>query len=145
MGPYRALLIAVTVLSFLSVAGMREIRASLVVAIVFINAFGWSWELFNKWNKKRNQIAVQGERELQVGNYSEAEKSLALAAAEANSRSFSAGRRATIRRNLAEAQRKQGKFGEAEQTIRQAITLLPDRSGQSGSQCADCLDVLADI
>src|SRR5260370_44457 len=82
MGPYRALLIAVTVLSFLSVAGMREIRASLVVAILFINAFGWGWELFNKWNTRRNQLAVQGERELQVGNYSEVEESLAKPDAE---------------------------------------------------------------
>ena len=145
MGPYRALLIAVTVLSFLSVAGMREIRASLVVAILFINAFGWGWELFNKWNTRRNQLAVQGERELQVGNYSEAEKSLALALTEANSSGFSAGKRAAILRNLAEAQRKQSKFAEAEQTIQQAITLLPDRSGQDGSQCADYLDLLADI
>ena len=133
MGPYRALLIAVTVLSFLSVAGMREIRASLVVAILFINAFGWGWELFNKWNKRRNQLADQGERELQVGNYSEAEKSLALAVTEANSSGFSAGKRATILRNLAEAQRKQSKFAEAERTIQQAITLLPDRGGQGGA------------
>jgi tetratricopeptide (TPR) repeat protein len=144
MGPYRALLIAVTVLSFLSVAGMREIRASLVVAIAFINVFGWSWELFNKWNKKRNQLAAEGERELQVGNYSEAEKSLALAA-DADSRGVSAGKRAAILRNLAEARRKQGKLAEAEQTIRQAITLLPDRTGPGGSQCADCLDLLADV
>jgi tetratricopeptide (TPR) repeat protein len=145
MGPYRALLIVVTVLSFLSIAGMREVRASLVVAIACINVFGWSWELINKYNKRRNRLAADGEQELRVGNYSEAEKSLAQAAAEANGRGASPAKRATILRNLAEAQRKQGKLAEAEHTIRQAITLLADRTGPGGSQCADCLDVLADV
>ena len=142
MGPYRALLIFVTILSFLSIAGMREIRASLAVAILCINVFGWSWDLINKWNKRRSQLAAEGERELQVGNYGEAEKSLELAAADAKSRGASATKRAAIVRNLAEAQRKQGKLAEAEQTIQQAIELLPERGG---SLCADCLDVLADI
>src|ERR1700676_1443318 len=142
MAPYRTLLIIVTVLSFLSIAGMREIRASLTIAIVFVNVFGWSWALFDKWNKQRNRLTVEGEQDLQVGNYAEAEKSLTLAAAEAESRGASAGKRATILRNLAEAQRKQGKLGEAEQTIQKAIALLSNNTGQSRQQYGDCLDVL---
>ena len=145
MALYRTLLIIVTVLSFLSIAGMREIRASLAVAIVFINVFGWSWALFDKWNKQRNRLTVEGEQDLQVGNYAEAEKSLTLAAAEAESRGASAGKQAAILRNLAEAQRKQGKFGEAEQTIQKAMALLSNNPGQDRPQYGDCLDVLADI
>src|ERR1700676_1037782 len=144
MAPYRTLLIIVTVLSFLSIAGMREIRASLTIAIVFVNVFGWSWALFDKWNKQRNRLTVEGEQDLQVGNYAEAEKSLTLAAAEAESRGASAGRPATILRNLAEAQRKQGKLGEAEQTIQRATALLSN-PGHDRPQYGDCLDVLADI
>lgn len=145
MAPYRTLLIIVTVLSFLSIAGMREIRASLTIAIVFVNVFGWSWALFDKWNKQRNRLTVEGEQDLQVGNYSEAEKSLTLAAAEAESRGASAGKQATILRNLAEAQRKQGKLGEAEQTIQKAMALLSNNPGQDRPQYGDCLDVLADV
>jgi tetratricopeptide (TPR) repeat protein len=145
MALYRTLLIIVTVLSFLSIAGMREIRASLAVAIVFINVFGWSWALFDKWNKQRNRLTVEGEQDLQVGNYAEAEKSLTLAAAEAESRGASAGKQAAILRNLAEAQRKQGKLGEAEQTIQKAIVLLSNNPGQDRPQYGDCLDVLTDI
>jgi tetratricopeptide (TPR) repeat protein len=145
MGPYRTILIVVSVLSFLSIAGMREMRASVVVAIAFLNICGWSWELIAKRNKRRNRFTAEGEQKLQIGNYGEAEKSLALAAEEAESRGAPAENRATILRNMAEAQRKLCKLAEAEQTIRQAMALLPDRTGQGQSQYADCLDVLADV
>ena len=56
MGLYRAILIVVTVLSFLSVAGMAEIRIPLLLAITFINVFGWSWPFIDKWIKQRNRL-----------------------------------------------------------------------------------------
>jgi tetratricopeptide (TPR) repeat protein len=145
MAPYRIILIVVTVLSFLSIAGMREIRASLVVAIVIINVFGWSWPIIDKWNKRRNRLIADGEQELQVGNYGEAEKSLKLAAAEAESHGAPAARRSMILRSLAESQRKQDKLAEAEQTARRATVLLSDTTGQGRSQYGECLDVLADV
>src|SRR5260370_30990406 len=105
MGLYRTILIVVTVLSFLSVAGMQEIRIPLVLAITCINVFGWSWPFIDKWIKRRNRLTHEGEQELKVGNYSEAEKSLKLAAAE--NRGAGPAKRASILRNLAECQRKQ--------------------------------------
>src|SRR5258708_5321896 len=132
MGPYRTILIVVTVLSFLSVAGMREIRIPLLLAITFINVFGWSWPFVDKWIKRRNRLTNEGEQELKVGNYSEAERALTLAAAE--NRGAGPGKRASILRNLAESQRKQSKLAEAERTIRQAMEMLSSRTGQSRSQ-----------
>src|ERR1700724_1016875 len=98
MGLYRAILIVVTVLSFLSVAGMAEIRIPLLLAITFINVFGWSWPIIDKWIKRRNRLTSEGAQELKVGNYSEAEKALMLASAE--NRGAGPGKRAAILRNL---------------------------------------------
>src|SRR5260370_14401329 len=140
MGPYRAILVVVSVLSFLSVAGMREIRMYLIMTIALVNVFGWTWLLIDKWNKQRNRHTSDGEQELQVGNYGEAEKSLALAATEAGRRGATAAKQAGILRSLAVAQRKQGKFSEAEKSIRQAMALVADSTGQGRSQCAECLE-----
>ena len=107
---------------------------------MFLNVFGWGWQIVDKWNKKRNQLLREGEQELQVGNYSEAEKFLTLAAAEAESHAASTARRAMILRILTEAKRKQGNLAGAEQTIRQAIALLSNTAGQSRGQYAECLE-----
>src|SRR3979490_3253109 len=101
MGLYRTILIVVTVLSFLSVAGMRELRGSLIFTITLINVFGWGWPFLDKWIKERNRLSSEGQQELQVGNYGEAEKALMLAAAEAGRRGAAPGKQAAILRNLA--------------------------------------------
>jgi tetratricopeptide (TPR) repeat protein len=115
------------------------------VAVVLANVFGWSGQFIDKWNKRVNQLIAAGEQDLHVGNYGQAENSLLLAATEAERHGVPAARRAVILRNVAEAQRKQNKLAEAEQTIRQAMAMTTGSTGPGRSQYADCLDVLADV
>src|SRR5262252_2604717 len=83
---YRTILITITVFSLLSIAGMTEIRASLGFAILCINLFTWSWPLIDRWNKKRNKHILEGRKQLEVGNHSQAEKALELALAQSSGR-----------------------------------------------------------
>jgi tetratricopeptide (TPR) repeat protein len=92
-----------------------------------------------KWQKKRDFHIIEGRAQLRVGNYPLAEQSLVLALADIEQQHGSAARRAAILIDLAEAQRKQSRLGPAEQSIRQAMELIPETArGQ-------CLDSLADI
>ena len=106
------------------------------VVVWLPKVFGWGGQFVDKWNKEVNQLAAQGEQDLHTGNYAKAEDSLALAAAEGQRHGLPAPKQAILLRNVAEAQRKQGKLAEAEQSARQAVALLPDSA---------CLDVLADV
>src|SRR5260370_7918863 len=105
----------------------------------------WSWPLIAKWKKGRDAHRVEGERQLQVGNYSAAEQSLILALAEAEFRVTSAKKRASLLWSLAEAQRKQGKLPQAEQSIRQAIALVSELKGQEIGQYGECLELLPGV
>src|SRR5579863_4871525 len=145
MVSYRTILVTVGVFSLLSIAGMREIRVSLLVAIALINIFAWSWPRIDKWNKQRNRYTVAGEQHMQVGNYGEAEKSFELAAAEAERRGSPWTRQSTILLNLADARRKSGKLQEAEQTVRRAMALVVENGGQTGPAYGACLDRLASV
>jgi tetratricopeptide (TPR) repeat protein len=142
---YRTILVAVSVFSLLSIAGMRDVRTALLVAIVLINVFAWTWPLIERWSRRRNRLALEGERQLQIGNYSEAEKSLEAAAAEAIRRSASALKQAGILLRLAEARRKLGRLPEAEQTVRMAMPLVAGLKGPGRSQYGYCLEMLAAI
>ncbi len=62
----------------------------------------------------------EGERQLEAGNFAEAEKSLAMAVAEHGG---SVARRVGLRLQLAEAQRKQAKLAEAESNFRGALEI----------------------
>src|SRR5436190_19220786 len=139
---YRTILTVITILSFM-VAGLSEIRNSLLLTIALMNICMWTWPFVDKWRKQRNARSVEGERQLQVGNYPEAEQTLTAAVAEAATQRSSPSRRASILQNLAEAQRKQGKFAQSEQSIRQAMALVADLNGQSWQQYGQCLDLLA--
>jgi tetratricopeptide (TPR) repeat protein len=141
---YRTILVVVTVLSLIF-AGFNEIRNSLGLTVGLMNLCLWSLPLIAKWKKSRDAHRVEGERQLQIGNYSEAEQSLVLALAEAEHRSASAKKRASVLWNLAEAQRKQGKLPQAEQSIRQAIALVSELKGQDIEQYGECLELLADV
>src|ERR1700756_5213992 len=140
MFSFRNILIVVTILSFLSIAGMKEIRASLALVILIMNICLWTLPRIEKWRKERNAHVTEGERQLGVGNYAEAERELILAAAEAEDRASSVAARAAIRRNLAEAQRKQSKFAEAKDSALQAIALTSGAKGQSRSEYAHALE-----
>src|SRR5947207_15757152 len=101
---YWTFLVMVTVLRLIY-AAFNEIRTSLGLTVGLMNLCLWSWPLIAKWNKSRDAHRVEGERQLQIGNYSEAEQSLILALAEAELRATSAKKRASLLWNLAEAQR----------------------------------------
>src|SRR5262245_65181605 len=94
---YRIILVMVTVLSLIF-AGFNEIRNTLGLTVGLMNLCLWSWPLIAKWNRRRDALRVEGERQLQIGNYSEAEQSLILALAEAELRATSAKKRASLDR-----------------------------------------------
>src|SRR5260370_23727080 len=108
MVTYRAILIVVTILS-LAVAGLSEIRNSLILTLGLMNLCMWALPLFQKWKTKRDANSLEGERQLGIGNYPEAERFLVLAVADTQRQSTSAARMAALRLCLAEARRKQGK------------------------------------
>src|SRR5579862_8260602 len=94
-----------------------------------LRPFRWSWLISGDssrknatWSLERDSPLEQGERNLQAENYAEAEKCLTLAVEEADARRHSV-RRVQSRIDLAEAQRKLGKFGEAEFTVRSAMVV----------------------
>ena len=75
------------------------------------------------WTIDRNWSRAEGERLLKDHNYEEAEPYLHEAVAEADKHSMSVPKRVRLRLQLADVQRKQSKFQEAEQTLRAAIAL----------------------
>jgi len=125
MPSYRIILMVVSALS-LVFAGFSEIRNSLFLTISLMNLCLWTFPLIEKWKKRRDALSVEGERQLQVGNYPEAEQSLLSAIAEAEGRRDSVKKLTGMLLNLAEAQRKQRRFSPAEQSIRQAMALVAE-------------------
>jgi len=120
---YRVILMVVSLLSLL-VAGLSEIRNSLFLTVGLMNLCLWTFPLIEKWKRRRDASSVEGERQLQVGNYPEAEQVADSAVAERNTKRASVKKRASLLRNLAEAQRKQSKLAPAEQSLRQAMALV---------------------
>lgn len=96
-----------------------------------------SWTIDRNWNR------AEGERLLKDHNYEEAEPYLAQAADEADKHCMSAPKRIRLRVQLAEVQRKQSKFTEAEKTLRAAIQLAAETSDGTGYLL--CLDALAEV
>jgi tetratricopeptide (TPR) repeat protein len=96
-----------------------------------------SWTIDRNWNR------AEGERLLKDHNYEEAEPYLAQAADEADKHCTSAPKRVRLRLQLADVQRKQGKFAEAEQTLRTGIGLAAQVSDSPGYLL--CLDALAEV
>ncbi len=113
------------------------------------NALRWSLSLtawaaprMQAWSLEHGVNRVEGERHLKARNYAEAEKHLERALHEADVQRHSV-RRVQFRLEMAEAQRKQGKFNEAEQTVRDALELTARVSNPSGY--VQCLDALAEV
>lgn len=94
------------------------------------------------WSMETSINRIEGERNLKSRNYAEAEKYLTDAVAEADLRRHSV-RKIQFRLELAEAQRKQGKFAEAEATVRTALEHTARVSNPSGY--VQCLDGLAEV
>ncbi len=100
----------------------------------------WATPFAKEWHRKRHLNRVEGARHLAARNWSEAERHLQLALAE---RRHSNGHRLDLLLALKEAQRKQGKSAEAEQTVLQAVDLAA--AAQSIGFQSRALDALADI
>src|ERR1700691_6166525 len=110
----------------------------------FLKSLRWSavWAPpLESWTMDRNWNRAEGERLLQAHNYEEAEPYLVEAVAEADQHSMSAPKRIRLRVQLADVQRRQSKFAEAEQTLRAAIALAAEVSDSAGYLL--CLDALA--
>jgi tetratricopeptide (TPR) repeat protein len=95
------------------------------------------------WTIDRNWSRAEGERLLKDHNYEEAEPYLEEAVAEADKHSMSAPKRIRLRLQLADVQRRQSKFMEAEQTLRAAIALAAQVTDSTGYLL--CLDALAEV
>jgi tetratricopeptide (TPR) repeat protein len=112
-------------------------------------AFRWSVRVaalatphISAWSLERSLNRSEGERNLKARNYADAEKFLMLAVEEADVSRHTV-RRVHFRLELAEAQRRQGKFAEAEQTVRDALEMTARVSNPSGY--LQCLDALAEV
>src|ERR1700722_9671317 len=117
--------------------------------IEMFTAFRWSMQMaawatphVQEWSLERSLNRTEGERHLKARNYAEAEKYLSLAVTEADERCHSV-RKVQFRLYLAEAQRKQGKLPEAEQTLRTALEHTAQISNPVGY--VQCLDPLGEI
>jgi tetratricopeptide (TPR) repeat protein len=121
--------------------------------IGLFNSFRWSTQLptwsisrvgnrKGKWSLERNLSRVEGERHLKARNWPEAEECLIDAVEDADRRGHSV-QKIHLRLQLAEAQRKQGKLTDAEQTVRAALEHTARVSNPSGY--VQCLDALAEV
>ena len=117
--------------------------------ISILTALRWSGRLaalatphVHAWSLERSRNQNEGERNLKSRKFAEAEKFLSAAVEEADVRRHSV-RRVQFRLELAEAQRKQGKLEEAEQTVRAALDVTARVSNPSGY--VQCLDALAEV
>ena len=142
---YRTWLYVVAGLSLLSVAGLGEIRTSLLVAVIFVNGAMWIWPRVEKRIRARRRTSDLGHKHLEVGNYKEAETVLGLAAIEAELRKSSPMKQAELLTSLGESQRKQGKFNDAEDSIRLAMGLVRESKGESSERYGQCLEALAGV
>lgn len=106
-----------------------------------IRLAAWATPHIQRWYREYNVNRTEGERHLKAGNYSEAEKYLLLAAADAEQRHSARGRRIEIQLQLAEALRKQGKLAEAYETAMEAA----EQARSKGELYAQCLDRLTAI
>jgi tetratricopeptide (TPR) repeat protein len=107
-----------------------------------IKLAAWATPQIRAWSLERSLNRVEGERHLKARNWSEAEKYLTQAVAEADERRHSV-RKIYFRLLLAESQRKQGKVAEAEQTVRTALEHTARISNPAGY--VQCLDALAEV
>jgi tetratricopeptide (TPR) repeat protein len=95
------------------------------------------------WGRKQVSHSAEGGRHLEAGNYTEAERFLALAVADAEERRSAAATQILLRLQLAEAQRKLGKFDQAKQALQVAIVCTA-REGNAAAY-VECMDALAGI
>jgi tetratricopeptide (TPR) repeat protein len=107
-----------------------------------IKLAAWATPQIRAWSLERSLNRVEGERHLKAHNWTEAEKYLLQAVDEADVQRHSV-RKIHFRLLLAEAQRKQGRIADAEQTVRAALDHTARISNPGGY--VQCLDALAEV
>ena len=95
------------------------------------------------WTIDRNWDRAEGERLLKSHQFREAEPYLVKTIEEADKNSLSITKRIRLRVQLAEVERKQGKFAAAEATLRAAIEIAAEATDSTGYLM--CLDSLAEV
>lgn len=103
---------------------VRLIRIAMAIA-------HWAEERVKEWWQERQFQITEGRRQLAARNWSEAEKHLSLALAE---RRHWKNKRCELLLDLERAQRRQGKLGEAEQTLQAAMTVASNRELRARAQ-----------
>jgi tetratricopeptide (TPR) repeat protein len=96
------------------------------------------------WLDRKPSGLKEGERQLELGNYADAEKHLIQADGEVKTRSAAEKTRARILLALGTAQWHQKKLSEARQSVEDAVRLL-DEGSPSGMEKAECLDLLGRV
>src|SRR5882724_6076454 len=100
----------------------------------------WATPHVKEWHRERHLNRTEGERHLQASNFDLAEKHLTLAVGEAEKRKYSTGSRITLRLQLADSQRLQGKLADAERSVRTAILdAIHERDIPMQAVCTDAL------
>jgi tetratricopeptide (TPR) repeat protein len=107
---------------------------------VGIRVAEWATPHVKKWKQDRNLNFTEGTRHLQDGNWTEAERYLALASAETHGDSE---RRLEVLIGLAKAQSQQRKTAEAEQTVLRAVQMATKDGNRSG--WAQAQETMADL
>ncbi len=107
-----------------------------------IKLAAWATPQIRAWSLERSLNRIEGERSLKAKKWGDAEKYLSQAVDEADVQRHSV-RKIHFRLLLAEAQRKQGKIAEAEQTVRAALEHTARISNPAGY--VQCLDALAEV
>jgi tetratricopeptide (TPR) repeat protein len=85
-----------------------------------IKVAAWATPHIKKWHTERNMNRTEGQRHLDAGNYTEAEKYLTAALAE---REHTPSRKFELTLSLAEALSGQNRLAEADATVRQAVAM----------------------
>jgi tetratricopeptide (TPR) repeat protein len=142
---YRTILFFVAALSGITISGLGKVRWPLVASIILVNIALWLMPRVLDILRKRNAEAELGAKQLQAGNYPEAEAALTAALGKAV-RGGSSSAQVELLWGLAAAQRKQGKAFEGEQSIRAAMVLLSEADTTASKRHrARCLDLLAEL
>jgi tetratricopeptide (TPR) repeat protein len=110
-----------------------------------IRVTDWVVPRAKEWHRLRHLNRTEGEAHFQKSNFGEAEKYLALAAAEQEKRKTPLKAKLPVLLHLAESRQKQGKFLEARQTIGAIMVTLRQSQAQVSPEYARCLDLLAKI
>src|SRR6267142_1967051 len=93
---YRIILLIVTLLSVLSVAGMKELGGVILMIIGMINIALWTWPRIDKALKEKNVHRIEGDKQIRAGNLNQAEEAMILAVADAERRKLSVSKRVTL-------------------------------------------------